>query len=485
MPNHPKAKQRPVLNQQLNFVNVMKNTPLKMPLLLASVLIGWLMLSASAAAQGDSTAPVNRNSPDWLRSSVMYEIFTRNFSAAGDFNAITARLDELKNLGVDVLWLMPIHPIGEKSKKGTIGSPYCVRDFYAVNPGYGTTNDFKQLIMEAHRRGMKVVMDIVAGHTAWDSVMMAHPEFYQKDEKGQIRSPTPDWTDVAELNYGNPDLRRYMIDMMKYWMHDFGVDGFRCDVAYTVPVDFWENARLELEKINPQVVIITDSGARPALLSKAFDMDYSGNLFSAISQVISSLSPASRIRESWEHTQAQFPKGALHLRFTDHHNQSRAMVRYGEDGALAAQVLMLTLDGVPLFYNGMEVGDATESADPALFEKMPVFWHPGGRAPLRDIYRDLIKLRKQHPAFYNEDVFWVENSVPGEVVTFLRRDANDEYLVVVNLSSRTVAGTIELPEADGFELVKISGWTNPVDIHLPDFHLGGYGWVIFHRTVSK
>lgn len=161
------------------------------------------------------------------------------------------------------------------------------------------------------------------------------------------------------------------------------------------------------------------------------------------------------------------------------------MVRHGEDGALAAQVLMLTLDGVPLFYNGMEVGDATESADPALFEKMPVFWRPSGRAPLRDIYRDLIKLRKQHPAFTNGDVDWLGNSVPGEVLTFLRRDATDEYLIVLNFSSRNVAGSIELPDVKGFELVKINGWTNPVHILLPEFHLGGYGWVIFHRTVAK
>ena len=152
--------------------------------------------------------------------------------------------------------------------------------------------------------------------------------------------------------------------------------------------------------------------------------------------VMSGVDPAYFIKESWEHTYEQFPKGALHLRFTDNHEETRAVARYGLAGALAAQVLMLTLDGVPLFYNGMEVGDATESSDPALFEKMPVFWHPGGRPPLRDIYRDLIKLRKQYPAFYNDDVVWLENSAPGEVVSFLRQDAKDEFLVLINLSSQ-------------------------------------------------
>jgi glycosidase len=163
----------------------------------------------------------------------------------------------------------------------------------------------------------------------------------------------------------------------------------------------------------------------------------------------------------------------------------RAVARFGIQGALASQVLMLTLDGVPLFYNGMEVGDATESADPALFEKMPVFWQPGGRPPLRDIYRDVIKLRKQHDAFTSDDVVWLTNSAPGEVVSFLRHDAKDEYLVLVNLSSRRVAASVDLTNAGDFEPVKIAGQAGPVDIVLPDFHLNGFGWFIYHRVVSK
>ncbi len=156
------------------------------------------------------------------------------------------------------------------------------------------------------------------------------------------------------------------------------------------------------------------------------------------------------------------------------------------DGALAAQVLMLTLDGVPLFYNGMEAGDATESADPALFEKMPVFWHAGGRPPLRDIYRDLIKLRKQSSALCTGEVVWLTNSAPGEVVSILRRDAKEEFLVLINLSSHRVTGSVELSTAEGFEPVKISGGRpNPVDTALPNFELSGYGWFIYHRTIAK
>ena len=253
-----------------------------------------------------------------------------------------------------------------------------------------------------------------------------------------------------------------------------------------MPLDFWEAVRAELEKINPQVIILADAGAKPALLYKAFDVDSSWAMVSALNMVMSSVLPVYRMKQSWEHTQQQFPKGALHLRFTDNHEENRAVVRYGVNGALAAQVLMLTLDGVPLFYNGMEVGDATESTDPALFEKMPVFWNPGGRPPLRDIYRDLIKLRKQYAAFYNGDVVWLENTTPGEVVSLLRRDAKDEFLVLINFSSRRVTGSVELSNADGFELVKISSRPKPqVDTRLPDFSLSGYEWFIYHRTVSK
>ena len=198
--------------------------------------MGWLALDAAVVARADPNTPGTRKSPAWLRSAVVYEIFPRDFSKEGDFNAITARLDELKDLGVNVLWLMPIHPTGEKMKKGSVGSPYSVRDFYGINPDYGTTNDFKRLIEQAHQRGLKVIMEIVAGHTSWDSVLMAHPDFYLKDTNGVIIPPVPGWTDVAGLNYSSPEVRRYMIDMMKHWLQDYGVDGFRCDIPPpTVP----------------------------------------------------------------------------------------------------------------------------------------------------------------------------------------------------------------------------------------------------------
>lgn len=452
---------------------------------LATCLIGWIALLNFTGAAADAPAPTTRKSPDWLRQSVVYEIFPRNFSQEGTFNAITARLDELKDLGVDVLWLMPIHPIGQKLKKGSIGSPYSVRDYYAVNPDYGSTNDLKQLIAGAHQRGMKVILDIVAGHTAWDSVLMAHPEFYKKDASGNIIPPNPGWTDVAGLNYENQELRRYMVEMLKYWLKEFSVDGFRCDVAFTVPIDFWNNARAELEQVHPDVIMLADANAAPGLLAKAFNMDNSSALHAALNRVLSGVAPAYLLNRSWVNTMQLFPEGALHLRFTDNHENTRAVARFGLSGALAAQVFMLTLDGVPLFYNGMEVGDATESNDPALFEKMPINWSSSGRPALRDIYRHLIKLRKQNPAFSNDNVAWLQNTAASEVVSLARKDDKHEFVILINFSSRMVSGSVEVPNAEAFAPLKIDGVPAAPASPLPEFRLGGYEWRIFQRSLDK
>jgi len=386
------------------------NTPTKPSALICAVILATMLASPFCArAEQDFSKMSARIAPQWVRDGIVYEIFTRQFSATGDFSGITARLDELKTLGATVLWLMPIHPNGEKLKKGTFGSPYAVRDYYAIDPNQGSTNDFKKLVAESHKRGLKVIIDLVANHTAWDSVMMAHPEFYKQNAAGKIIPPVAEWTDVAGLNYANPKLREYMIAMLKYWVTEFDVDGFRCDVAYMVPTDFWEQARVELQKVKPDIFMLAE-GSKPELLVKAFDADYSWPLHATLNKVMLEGQPATELRRSYEESLRQFPKGSLHLRISDNHDEARAVARFGMRGALAAQALMLTLDGIPLFYNGMEVGDAAESGDPALFEKLPVFWKPKERPPLADIYRQLIRLRKDYATFRNDRVIWLRNS---------------------------------------------------------------------------
>jgi cyclomaltodextrinase len=440
----------------------------------------FVLVSLSVWAGIDVSDVTARPSPDWLRTGTIYEIFPRDFSVAGDFNGVSARLDELHSLGVNILWTMPIHPIGEKFRKGKFGSPYSVRDYYAVDPNYGTVSDYKQLVSEAHKRGMKIIMDLVADHTAWDSVLVQHPDYYKHDSKGNIIPPVPEWTDVAALNYSNPELRRYMIAMLKYWVQTCNVDGFRCDAAAMVPTDFWEQVRIGLAKVKPGIILLAEA-SKPDLLTNAFDIDYSWQLLSAMDDVFIHKASALNIQRSWNESCAQFPKAALHMRIVDDHDTLRAVTRYGFDEALAASALIFSLDGVPLIYNGMETGDTNQSDGGSLFQKSNISWSPGIHSEFRDVYRDLIQLRHQYPAFCNSRVDWLKNSDETKLVTFLRADDNDELLVVINVSDHPIFGKVDLNSMDGFAPVKITGIPSRSTGPLPTFQLNPYEWRIYHR----
>lgn len=426
----------------------------------------------------DFSKTTARVSPDWIRDAVIYQIFPRQYSQKGDFNSITSDLDRLKDLGVTVIWLMPIHPIGQEKKKGTIGSPYAVRDYYAVNPDYGTKEDFRRLVTEAHKRGLKVIIDIVANHTAWDSVMMKTPAFYTHNDQGEIIPPVPDWADVADLNYDNPDLRKYMIEMLKFWVRDFDLDGYRCDVAGFVPTDFWEDARREVDKVKKDTIWLAE-WHEPDLLVEAFNLDYAWALHSSIDEVLHGRKPAGAIRETWEAERARFPMNSLHMRFTDNHDERRAIARFGEGGALAGQALVFTLDGVPLVYNGMEVGDTAESGFPALFEKMPIFWDIKVRRPeFPAFYDGMIKLRKHHPALRRGQVNWVKNSDPDRVLSFWRKDANEEILVAINMTNAPFFGSVEV----GGRFEEITPNREKSAVGLPALSLGSFEFRIFKKT---
>ncbi|MBS1792567.1 MAG: alpha-amylase [Acidobacteria bacterium] len=417
-----------------------------------------------------------RPSADWVKDAVIYQIFERNYSQKGDFNSITSDLDRLKNLGVTVLWLMPVNPIGKLKSKGTIGSPYAVQDYYGVNPDYGTKDDLKRLVAEAHKRGLKVVVDVVLNHTSWDSVLMKTPAFYTHNAQGEIIPPVPDWADVADLNYDNPELRKYMIEMLKYWARDFDLDGFRCDVAGFVPVDFWETARAEVDKVKPDTLWLAEWES-PDLLVKAFDLDYSWENHAMLTQVLQGARPASEIRRVWEAQNAKFPKGALRMRFSDNHDERRAIVRFGEKGALAAEALAFTLDGVPLVYNGMEVGDSTESGAPALFEKMPIFWQFAERRPeFPAFYKGMIELRKNSAALRRGSLTWLRNSDEARVLTFARKSGNEELVVAINMTSAPFFGSVEA--AGSFDEITPGAKTAA---GLPALALDGFGYRIFRR----
>jgi len=447
----------------------------------AALLALAIAVAFTLPALADDDRPSARPSADWVKSGVIYELNLHTFSASGDFKGAEARLDKLHDLGVTILWLMPIHPAGKLKAKGTYGSPYAVQDYYAVSPDFGTKDDFRHFVNAAHAKGFKVIIDIVANHTAWDSVMMKHPEWYKQDAKGNVIPPVPEWTDVAGLNYKNPELRRYMTDMLKYWMKDFDLDGYRCDVAEQVPTDFWENARADLEKIKPNMMMLAE-GNKPELLVKAFDLDYSWPLLGQLNKVIMRGEPASSLIDNVEREHARYPKGAMQMRITDDHDETRAVVRYGERGALAAAAFTFTLDGVPVLYNGMEVGDASESGDPALFENIKVVWQIANRRPYQaTFFPQMVALRKAHPALQQGETEWLHNSAQDRVVTYLRRgggEKGEEFFIAVNFSNQPFNGTVDASAGDYTDLTPEAGFEHK-RITLPALTLGAFEFRIY------
>jgi len=239
-----------------------------------------------------------------------------------------------------------------------------------------------------------------------------------------------------------------MTDMLKYWLKEFDLDGFRCDVAGEVPTDFWENARAELVKIKPDVIMIAEAN-NPELLRKAFDLDYAWPFHSTITDVLENGAPAQAIIFDWQQEHERYPAGALEMRFSDNHDEKRAIARFGERGTLAASALVFTMDGVPMLYNGMEVGDTTESGAPALFEKLPVFWPIAERrSNFLPFYKQLIAIRKAHPALQQGETEWVRNGAPERVLTFFRRAGGEEYLVAINVSNQPYAGVVDAPNGE-------------------------------------
>ncbi len=425
-----------------------------------AVMLGVTLLASpvrAAALFGDDTSGHAQNVPSWIDQAIFYEIFPRAFSSAGTLNGVTAGLDNLQKLGVNVLWLMPIHPIGKTHRMGTFGSIYAVSDYYAVNPDLGTKADLLHLVQAAHERHMRVILDEVPNHTAWDSVMMSHSSYYKQDPAGKILYPH-NWTDVAALNYDDPALRKYMVDMFAYWLKTFDLDGFRFDDAGDVPTMFWNQASAALRAIRPDVLLLAEA-SKPDLLRQDFNIDYAWPLLDAMNQVIMHSSPASSIQDEINVQTSRFAPGSWHMLISDDHDTRRAIVRYGAQAALAASALVFTLPGAPMLYNGMEVADTTPSAGPALFEKEPVFWQAGQIEPeFSEFYKVMIPLRENSPALRHGELVWLHNSNEDHVVTYLRRSHEETVLIAVNLSNDPFAGSIEAAGSGSWEEVVLNNF---------------------------
>lgn len=389
-----------------------------------------------------------RPSEQWVKDAIVYSVFVRAFSPEGNFKALELKIPELRELGVTVLWLMPIHPIGLLNRKGSLGSPYAIADYLEINPEYGTMDDFRSLVRTVHENGMKIIIDLVANHTAWDSqLIFEHPEFFTLDSAGKIVAPNRDWTDVADLNYDNYELRKYMISMMRFWVENIGIDGFRCDVAELVPTTFWERARLSLDRIKP--VFMLSEGSLPEHHLKAFDATYAWNTYRILGDIFKGKVSASEIHELLRKEALRYPKNSLRLRFHTNHDENYwdapAVKKFGAEGVKVAAALMVALPGIPMLYNGEEAGSSNRLD---LFEKSQIDWTRD--ATYREFYKKLIALRKTNVALGSGSYLPLQNSHNRQVLSFWRESEAQTVAVLLNFDRTPKSVTVILPPNGSF-----------------------------------
>ncbi|MDE6717545.1 MAG: alpha-amylase [Muribaculaceae bacterium] len=339
------------------------------------VLASMLGACASLLGMAQQPAETTVNHPDWSRQAVIYEVNVRQATPEGTFEAFLPQIPRLKELGVDILWFMPIHPISEDGRKGTLGSYYAVRDYKGVNPEFGNIDDFRKVVKAAHDAGMKVIIDWVPNHSGRDNAWVKnHPDWYERNEKGEMYGPY-DWTDVYEFDYSNPEMRKAMTDAMAFWLREADIDGFRCDVAFEVPTDFWNENRPQLEAVKPGIFMLAEA-PNPELLEHGFDMGYNWpmkDLFSAIAATSGQYSfkdsegkmkdfpekHASDIYVRLEEEAKTYPGDSYLMNMiTNHDLNSWEGTEFDRLGNLqeAFAVLIYTLPGMPLIYTGQEVG---------------------------------------------------------------------------------------------------------------------------------
>ncbi|CAD5366254.1 Alpha-amylase [Rubrivivax sp. A210] len=387
---------------------------------------------------------------DWCRSANIYEVNLRQYTPEGTFAAFEHHLPRLRAMGVHILWLMPIQPIGKKERKGTLGSYYSVADYVSVNPEFGTLADFKRLVAAIHAAGMRVIIDWVANHTAWDHAWVAlHPDWYQQNAAGEIGSceyfngrETESWTDVLGLDYRQAALWPAMTEALLYWVRECDIDGYRCDVASLVPTPFWEQARDALEAVKP--VFMLAEASDPALHRKAFDMTYDWELLDALLASIQGKGAPTLLLQGWlERRQAHYPADALRMSFTSNHDKNswegHDVERFGPAFQVCA-VLAATLPGMPLIYGGQE---AVLDRRLAFFEKDAIAWKGCELAPF---YAGLLKLKHEHPALWNGAAGGdteVLASGSEAVFAFRRRRGDDSVTVLANLSAQAQTARVE------------------------------------------
>lgn len=380
--------------------------------------------------------------PDWSKNAVIYEVNIRQYTPEGTFSAFSRHLPRLKDMGVKILWLMPVYPIGLENRKGSLGSYYSISDFRGINPEFGTLEDFRALVNKIHRLGMYVLIDWVANHASKDNhLTYEHPEWFAQDENGNVISRVKDWTDVADLNYDNPDLRRYMKESLEYWIKETGVDGYRCDVAGMIPVSFWNESVPELRKLKD--IFMLAEWETPDMHDIAFDATYSWDIYKLMNEIAKGAQTPEQIDHVWSENARNFPSDAIRLRFTSNHDENSwngsEHERMGP-AALTFAALSFLIPGMPLIYSGQESGFNRRLS---FFDKDQIDWE---FYRFSCFYKTLIHLKSANKALWNQpeggEIKKITTERNDQVYAFSRSSGDDHVAGIFNLSGRDAGFSI-------------------------------------------
>ena len=408
------------------------------------IILVSMFIVAALGMQPASAYNSNSVLPTWANSATIYEVNVRQYTEAGTFKAFEAHLPRLQKLGVKILWLMPIHPISEVKRIGTLGSPYAVANYKGINSEFGNEADFKSLVNKAHALGFKVILDWVANHSGWDNPWIANKSWYHTDSDGNVVPPNSDWLDVAWLNYKNQDMRRAMIDAMAYWVKTFDVDGFRADVAAGVPTDFWKAANTQLQAIKPLFMLAEDQSST-SLLDDAFIANYNWEL----KDLVKAIADGSKDRTVFDAVAANqvfnYPTRSFPMNFITNHDENSwsgtEFERLG-NAVSAMAALTFTYPGLPLIYSGQEVGNTKRLA---FFEKDLI---PGlsFANSTTAFYTKLVSLKTKNSALWNNSTAKLLPT-PGNnnsVIAYSRSLGVNKVLTVINASDKTQKVTLNL-----------------------------------------
>ena len=388
----------------------------------------------------------------WINDTDVYEVNLRQYSKEGTFNAFLKELPRLKDMGVSTLWFMPITPIAQKNKKGSLGSQYACSDYASTSPEFGTLADFKALVQQAHSMNFKVIIDWVANHTGWDHVWTKiHPEYYKMDADTNDFKIANGMDDIIELDFKNPDLRKAMIGAMQYWVTECDIDGFRCDLAFWVELDFWLEARTELEKTKILFWLAESDGLENPQYYQAFDACYAWTWMHKTKEFYEQHWNADSLKNLLYQYNNVGKSDAIKLWFTSNHDENSwngtEYEKYG-DAAKALAVLSFTWDGIPLIYSGQELPNFKRLA---FFEKDVIAWD--GKYLLHDFYKTLLTLRKNNKAVRAADdavsTFMINTSANDKLIIYLRKNENKEVLVILNMSRDKVNFSMDDGQVQG------------------------------------